>query len=279
MPEKSYPSFPFAAKPNPARLRLQVLPERFLTHIDLALVLPALLACFLGGVLKGATGAGAPVIGVPVLAALTNVQFAVAVFVTSNVLTNVKQAWEYRKAQLPWPFMVLFAGGGALGAIAGTFLLAGLPSDTLSIAMATVVLGYVGFRIFKADWMLSYAAGLRLSGPIGFLGGALQGATGISAPASITFLNALKLPRSTFIATISVFFIVMSIGQIEQLIMVGLLDWYRFFLGLGVTVAISLFMPLGNYLARHLSKETFDKIMLGLLTLIAAKILVQELFF
>ncbi|WP_346909095.1 hypothetical protein [uncultured Roseibium sp.] len=79
-----------------------------------------------------------------------------------------------------------------------------------------------------------------------FLGGALQGATGISAPASITFLNALKLPRSTFIATISVFFIVMSIGQIEQLVVVGLLDWHRFFLGLGVTVAIALFMPVAT---------------------------------
>jgi len=250
-----------------------------LSHIDFALILPVLLACFLGGLLKGATGAGAPVVGVPVLAALTDVQFAVAVFVTSNVLTNVNQAWKHRKAQLPWSFMVLFAGGGAVGAIIGTLLLAGLPSDALSIAMALVVLGYVGFRILKADWILSYAAGVRLAGPIGFLGGALQGATGISAPASITFLNALKLPRTTFIATISVFFIVMSIGQMEQLVVVGILDWHRFFLGLGVTAAIALFMPVGNYLARHLAKETFDRIMLGLLTLIATKILVQELLF
>ncbi|WP_346909097.1 hypothetical protein [uncultured Roseibium sp.] len=66
-------------------------------HIDLALILPALLACVLGGLLKGATGAGAPVIGVPVLAALTDVQFAVAVFVTSNLLTNVNQAWRTAK--------------------------------------------------------------------------------------------------------------------------------------------------------------------------------------
>ena len=91
-----------------------------MSHFDFALILPVLLACFLGGLLKGATGAGAPVVGVPVLAALTNVQFAVAVFVTSNLLTNVNQAWQYRKAQLPWPFMVLFAGGGAVGSVAAT---------------------------------------------------------------------------------------------------------------------------------------------------------------
>lgn len=247
--------------------------------IDPTLILATLVACVAGGLLKGATGAGAPVIGVPVLAALTDVQFAVAVFVTSNLLTNFNQAWQHRKARLPWQFMVLFAGGGALGAMAGTFLLAGLPSDTLSIGMALVVLGYVGFKVLNADWVLSYAAGVKLAGPIGFLGGALQGATGISAPASITFLNALKLPRSTFIATISVFFIVMSIGQIEQLVVLGILNWHRFILGLGVTVAIAAFMPLGNLLARHLARETFDKIMLGMLTVIAVKILVQELLF
>lgn len=237
------------------------------------------LACAAGGLLKGATGAGAPVIGVPVLAALTDVQFAVAVFVISNLLANVSQAWQHRKALLPWPFVTLFAGGGALGAIVGTYALAGLPSETLSVAMAVVVLGYVSFRILNADWVLSYAAGVKWAGPAGFLGGALQGATGISAPASLTFLNALNLPRSTFIGTVSTFFVVMSFAQIERMVALGLLDWYRFAIGLAGTATIILVMPIGGLLAKRLERETFDKVILGVLTLIAVKILVQELLF
>ena len=43
----------------------------------------------------------------------------------------------------------------------------------------------------------------RRFGPlVGFVGGTLQGAAGISAPVSITFLNAIKLPRLTFIAVV-----------------------------------------------------------------------------
>ena len=253
------------------------LSENPLLEIDLTIVVYALLACGLGGLLKGATGAGAPVIGVPVLAALFDVQFAVAVFVTPNLLTNVWQGWHFRRSLMPWKFSLLFAGGGALGAIAGTYLLAGLPSDTLLIGMSLVVLGYVGFRLLNADWILAYPLAVKLAGPVGFLGGVLQGATGISAPASLTFLNALKLPRATFIATISLFFGVMSSTQIERMAAVGLLTVDRFLLGLAATAAILAVMPVGSWLATKVSRETFDRIILLLLVVIAVKILVEVL--
>ena len=40
-----------------------------------------------GGFLKGATGAGAPVVGVPILALVFNVPMAVAVFSVINLLS------------------------------------------------------------------------------------------------------------------------------------------------------------------------------------------------
>jgi uncharacterized membrane protein YfcA len=244
---------------------------------DPTLVLAAVFAFALGGVLKGATGAGAPVVAVPVLAALFGVQFAVAVFVVPNLLTNIWQVWQYRKSLLPWQFVGPFAGGGALGAIAGTYLLAGLPSETLSIIMAMVILGYVAFRLFNAEWALRYPTAVRMAGPAGIIGGALQGATGISAPVSVTFLNAMKLPRSNFIATISVFFGAMSVTQIERLVALDLMNLERFLAGLAATATILVVMPLGTLLAKGVSQRTFDKILLGLLVVIALKILYQTL--
>lgn len=245
-------------------------------ELDPVLIIAVLSACALGGLLKGATGAGAPVIGVPVIAALFDVQFAVAVFVVPNLLTNLSQGWRYRRELLPWHFIVLFAGGGGLGAVLGTYLLAGLPSDTLSIAMAFAVLVYVGFRIVKSDWTLGYATAVGFAGPIGFLGGLLQGATGISAPASLTFLNAMQLSRGAFIATISVFFTMMSITQFERMIALGLLDQQKFFVGLGATITILVVMPAGAYLARRISRAGFDRAILGLLVVIALKVLIEK---
>ena len=58
----------------------------------LAIALAALaFAC--GGILKGAIGAGAPVIAVPILALLYDVPLAVALFTLPNLLSNSWQGW------------------------------------------------------------------------------------------------------------------------------------------------------------------------------------------
>src|SRR3546814_7645556 len=69
---------------------------------------------------------------------------------------------------------------------------------------------YIACRLARPDWVLDLGIATRLAAPAGFAGGLLQGAAGISAPISITFLNAMRIDRAAFIATISVFFVAMS---------------------------------------------------------------------
>ncbi len=168
-------------------------------------ILLAVLAILLGGVMKGAIGAGVPVIAAPALTMLFNVQTAVAILVVPNLLSNVWQAWHFRKEAMPRRFLVLFAGGGMLGVAVGTFLLSILPQETLSLMVACAVIAYITLRVARPGWTLARDTANRLCGAAGIAGGFLQGATGISAPASITFLNAMKLPREAFIGTISIF--------------------------------------------------------------------------
>ena len=61
----------------------------------------------------------------------------------------------------------------------------------------------------------------KLNMPIGFLAGFLQGAFGISAPATLTFLNAIKFERTEFIIIVSVFFMTMSLIQLPTLLYLG----------------------------------------------------------
>ncbi|NVK33763.1 MAG: sulfite exporter TauE/SafE family protein [Rhodobacteraceae bacterium] len=237
------------------------------------MILLAVVACGLGGILKGATGAGAPIIGVPVLAALVDVQFAVAVYIVPNLATNVWQIWQFRSDLKDRAFLLLFAGMAIIGGLFGTYLLVGLPSDVLMLAMALVVLFYVLFRIFNPQWTLSKPMALRLAGPAGFIGGVLQGSTGLSAPASLTFLNAVRLPRGQFIATISLFFCTLSLAQFAGLLSYGVLGTEKLVLGLIATLATLAFMPVGDWLARQLSREVFDRLILGLLLVLALKTL------
>lgn len=226
----------------------------------------------LGGVLKGATGAGAPLVAVPVLAMLYDIRLAVALFALPSLVSNIWQGWVYRYQFPPYPLVVGFACGGGVGAAAGTAMLVSLSSDLLMLGVAAAVLAYVVFRLARPDWALGMQAAIRLAVPMGFAGGVLQGATGLSAPVSLTFMNAIRMDRGAFVASISVFFAVMSAAQIPLLFTWGVLTPNRAVLSAGALVPLLAAMPLGAALARRMSRSVFDRIILGLLTMIALRI-------
>lgn len=237
----------------------------------------AILSLALGGLLKGATGAGAPVVAVPVIALFYGVDMAVTTLMVSNLVSNLWQGWTFRADVLPRRFTLAFAGAGLAGAAAGTWLLANLPAETLKLAVAAMVFLYIGFRLARPGWRLAMPLARWLAVPAGLLGGVMQGAAGISAPISVTFLSALGLARRTFIATISVFFVAMSLSQIPALVWLGFMTWERFWISCAAFAVVLAGMPLGNWLGGRVSPAAFDRLTLALLAVIAVKIVADAL--
>lgn len=246
--------------------------------MDLQSVAIIAAAFAVGGILKGATGMGAPILAIPLMAIFFDMKFAVVVFSIPNVVPNIWQAWAYRRHSLPKPFVILLALAGATGAGVGTFLLANIPSDVLSVVLSCIVLIYVGFRLARPGWKLSYERALKIVFPIGLLAGALQGSSGLSAPVSMTFLTAMRLERGQFITTISVFFVSLGITQIPMLIGYGLLTPHMALLSASTLIPLVAFMPVGAYLVRHVSREQFDRVLLAILTVLSLKLLIPALF-
>lgn len=245
--------------------------------IDPVAVLAIFAALALGGILKGATGAGAPILAVPVIASFYDVRLAIVIMVVPNLITNLAQVWEYRRFRLPGGFALIFSAGGALGAALGTALLANLSVGTLSLTVAAVVLSYVALRLARPGMRLAFPAALRLSAPMGLAAGVLQGASGISAPISLSFLNALRLERALFISTVSVFFTAMSLVQAAALFAYGILSPATLALSTAALLPLLCFMPLGAWLARLVSKETFDRLILAMLAVLAVKLVFSAL--
>lgn len=231
------------------------------------------LALFLGGILKGATGAGTPVAAVPVIAAFFDVRLAVIVMAAPNLVTNLRQLQTYWPHRLGEGFSMKYGVSGALGAIAGTLLLAALPGETLSLMLAIVVLLYIGLRLTRPDWRLQETVARKLVLPVGTVGGVLQGATGISAPISVSFLNAMRLERVVFIPTISIFFSAMALVQVPALIFTGLLTPQLALVSALALVPMLAGMPVGERLARHLSAAAFDRVLLALLSVMALRLI------
>ncbi len=230
------------------------------------------LALFLGGFMKGATGAGTPVVAVPVMAAFFDVRLAVVIMVAPNLATNLWQLRQYWQHRLPGGFALGFALAGGLGALIGTVMLARLPVELLTGLVAGAVTLYVLLRLVRPDFRVGLAAGQRLVWPLGVAAGVLQGAAGISAPISVSFLNAMRLERPVFIFTISAFFATMSVVQAPAQFAYGLMT--PALLGLSAVALVPIFagMPVGAWIARRMSARAFDRLVLALLSVLAVRL-------
>jgi len=246
-------------------------------NFDTITLIAILIAFALGGILKGATGAGAPIITIPVIAAFYDVRIAVIIMVIPNLLTNIGQLYQFRKTILPAFFTISFALGGGIGAFLGTILLVSLPIKILTLSVAVIVIIYILLKLAVPSWKLVYEKATKLVFIMGAGGGVLQGSAGLSAPISITFLNSMKLERNQFIPTISVYFGVMSIFQMPTLYYYDFLNTDIIILSIISTIVLMSFMPLGSWIAKSISKETFDRVTLILLGFIALRIIYLNL--
>ena len=226
----------------------------------------------LGGVLKGATGMGTPVIAVPPLAAYFDVPFAISIMVLPNLATNAWQALHYRAERRGLSFVGRFAVAGCLGALIGTLLLIELPGDVLSLWLAAIVFLYICLRLVHPTWRVTPRGARIASAPIGLIAGILQGAAGISAPVSGTFLSAMQLTRPQFMLAISSLFVGFSLVQIPTLAIAGILTRDRLLLSVLALLPIAAAMPAGAWLARTLTPLIFDRVVLTFLAGMAAKL-------
>jgi uncharacterized membrane protein YfcA len=152
---------------------------------------------FAGAMLKGATGAGLPIIAIPTIAAFYDVRIAVALLVIPNFISNVWQINKYKSHNLDNSFARDFALAGIAGAGLGTFLLAYLPLIALNLFITVVVLSYIILRLIRPEFSLAVNVMQKWAVVAGGCAGVLQGAIGLSAPITITFLHSGRFARPT----------------------------------------------------------------------------------
>ena len=200
-----------------------------------------------------------------------DIRFAVAVFVVPNLVTNLIQSIIYRHA-LNRLFLFILCVCWP-GAFAGSLMLYQASGGALEMIMAGLVLFYVGFRLCKPNWQLSMPMAHKLNMPMGFLAGFLQGAFGISAPATLTFINSIKFERTEFIIIVSMFFMTMSLIQLPTLVYLGLMRAEHMVLGLLAMIPLLGFMPVGAFILRRATPDLFDKVILIVLVGVAIRLL------
>jgi hypothetical protein len=240
---------------------------------DFELIIILTVALGGGGLVKGVTGMGLPLVAIPILAAFLGIAHAVAIVMMPILATNAWQLWQLRDELKRLRFLGPMLAAGSVGVFVGVWVLTTVPERALSVVLAVILFLYIGLRLAKPDFRIRERLGYLLAAPAGFVAGVLQGATGISSPVGVTFIHALREPRRAHIAAVSAMFLVFVIFHIPALLIAGIFTFERFVQSTFAILPAAAAMPLGTYLSSRLSQKAFDGIILALLAIIAVQLM------
>ena len=239
-----------------------------MSGLEFAAVAAAVLA---GSLVKSVTGVGLPIIAIPVMSLFIPVEEAVVIIAIPNAVMNLVLLVNVRHAAGDTHHLVVFNGAGVVGAVVGTFVLVSVSEEPLMIGLALVVLAYVATQARRGDGgHLDPAASRRWAPPVGFAGGVMQGAIGISGPVVASWAHAHRLPRDAYVFSVTVSFLLSGTTQIVVLGASGRLSGEPLALGLAAIVPILATVPLGARIRARLAGSVFDRIVLTLLSVSAA---------
>ena len=246
-------------------------------NLDISTILILFLAFALGGIVKGATGAGSPIIAIPVLTIFFDAKLAVAVMAVPNLFSNVYQIKQFRNSIDSTKFSIRFAVFGALGCLAGSIFFVFTSTRLIELLVAAVTILYVTYSLTKNSNKISQNFADKLVALFGIIGGFVQGTCGVSAPIALAYLNAIGMKRNEFIFTISCFFGAMAAIQLLSLSLLNFYTTKYLLLGTISILPLTLGMPIGEILTKNFSVAAFEKLILIFLIILSIQIVLPNL--
>lgn len=219
----------------------------------------ALVAVVAGALLKSISGVGLPLVMIPAITLVADVETAVAVTTVPNLALNLTLAAREREARHETRDLPILATAGFIGAILGTLVLVSVPERALIAALCVVVLVYVVTFFAKPDLHPSPETARRLSPGVGLAAGAMQGAVGISGPIVAAWIHGYRLPRHAHIFSVTTLFAAAGAAQLPTLVASGRMDGLWSVSLLACVPALAT-VPVGRRLRDALSTDGFDRL-------------------
>lgn len=236
-----------------------------LEHPEALVLIIAVIAFFMGGVIKGAMGFGLPILAIPAMTAAHSLPMALSIAVLPVAATNIWQLWCFRHSRHEAPFMPGFLIAGTVGLLVGGIALSVVREAFLEIALGGSVLLYLLQRIRKNPGRSSRPAPAKIAPAIGALAGAVHGATGLSGLVGTPYLHALGLTRPVFVFCNGAMFSLFSILHAPALWALGLYQPQAIWMGALALPAAFVGFHIGGWAGTKLNSNAFSSAVLIIL--------------
>jgi len=220
--------------------------------------LAALFAVFvLGGVVKGVTGVGLPLVLVPLTAQFIPIPAAVALLTVPMVATNITQAIEGGGTLAAVRRMLPILGCVVVGLLIGVHLLLSIDRRVLSLILGISFLGLAALLLVLPHVRIGDAAA-RWAGPlVGVAAGVLGGMSAMFGPPMIAYLVGRGADPDSFVKQMAIFAFTASLTLLAALGGSGSMSGRDMLVSAVAILPIQAGMPLGRWLRRRTKPRWF----------------------
>lgn len=230
----------------------------------MSLFLAGSLAILASGILRGFTGFGIGLAGVPLLALVAEPRLVVPSVMLLQIVSGVPALIQDRRhidVRLLLPLMP----GALLGIVPGLWLLLWLAADLVRLGIGLLVVGTVlllarGFRLERQPRTATLLA-------MGAVSGVLNGLAAMAGPPMIALLFALRRPPEIIRATLAAYFLFTGLVGLVMALVQGVIEPSELWFGVGLLPALFLGLHLGCRLFDGDFRRHYRKVGLTLLLL------------
>ena len=246
-----------------------------LTELTAPVIAFAVFAFALGGLVKGALGVGLPLVVVPLLSLVLPSPLAIALVAVPILSSNV---WQIMDSQAPLsqvrrfsPLLITLV----VATVITVPMTLALSARGLNIMLAVAVFTAVILMAFNPTLNISARHEKLASAAVGAVSGVMGGISSLTGPIIITYLLALRLPRETFVGTISVIYLASSTPLYLAMAAVGRFGWAELLLSALAMLPVFAGMAVGKRIRHHLSEVWFRRVLLAFLSIIAVALVLK----
>jgi hypothetical protein len=239
----------------------------------------ALIAVFVfGGVVKGVTGVGLPLVLVPLSAQFVDVPVAVALVSVSMVATNVVQSAEGGNTKAAVRHLLPLLLPLTAGSVIGTHLLISIDRRRLNLIIGVSFLAVSLLLLCLPRLRITHRTA-RWTGPlVGFGSGVLGGMSAIFGPPMIAYLVSTGIEPNAFVKYMAILALTAAVTLVLVLGGSGAMSGGDFLMSAVALIPIQLGMPLGRWMRSRISPHLFRLLVLVVLAASGLDMLRKALF-
>jgi len=233
---------------------------------------------FLIGIGKGGLGGTLSAVAVPVMALIMAPGAAIGFVLPVLIIADWFSLYFYWK-EWSWKIILLMLPGALIGITAGTFLIANAPTKLLQIILGSVVLIFGLYKLFlegrfvkPQDYENKNWHGVTAGTVAGF---ASSLAAAGSPPVVVYLLFRDDLAPRIFLGTMVLFFSILNIVKIPYYIAIDIFDFTLLYRMLWLLPLVPLGVWFGQWVVKRINKDTFEKIIVVVLIILALLLIWQ----